>query len=72
MSIAHTKRYLVIRTDEHGTKYLIAKVLSAKEAADDLQVILDQQLKPHHQTYDVIEYEVGSLKEVLDREGIRE
>lgn len=64
------KRYLALRIDEHGTKYLIRTALTFSEAQSTIDQILKNQEKAHHQTYDIVEYEVGSLSETLQRHEI--
>ena len=64
------RRYMIIRIDEHGTKYLVATVLSELEASRAVESIVKKQHKPHHQTYAVRPYVLGTLAETCEKEGI--
>lgn len=50
------KVWMVVRTDTHGVKYLMADDLGEAEAKQYLKGILDKQTKPHHQDYELIHY----------------
>ncbi len=63
-------RYVLIRTDEHGTKYLIERMVTRLEAEQVLAQILGKHIKPHHQSYNIVAYEIGHLSELLAREHI--
>jgi len=70
MQDAINRRYMIIRIDEHGTKYLVTTVLSELEASHAVGSMVKKQLKPHHQTYDVQAYLLGTLAETCEKEGI--
>lgn len=65
------RRFVLVRTDEHGTRVAVAIALTAALAEARLRDILKTQNEPHHQTYDILEYELGHFTEFCDQEHIR-
>ena len=65
------RRFVLVRTDEHGTRVAVAIALTAALAKERLRDILKSQNKPHHQAYDILEYELGHFSEFCDQEHIR-
>jgi hypothetical protein len=64
-------RYLVYRFDAHGTMVLMTSGLpTQKMAANFVKNIRVDQECEHRQTYVWMAYEIGTLHEVLVREGI--
>ncbi len=63
-------RYVVIRTDAYGAKCLVRTALSHKEASDHLKTLLKQRTKALEQTYEILEYELGTRAAFLREHGI--
>ena len=64
------RRFVLIRIDEHGNRYLVQRAITRTEATEALARLLNRQTKPHHQTYDIMGYEVGSFSQFLASENI--
>ena len=66
------RRYMVVRLDTHGSKYLIAGDLSEDAADAALATLLARQTKPHHQTYVIYDYDPARRGEFMSRMDILE
>lgn len=61
------RRHMVVRIDDHGSKFLIADNLSEPVANARIAEILAGQSKPHHQTYVVYGYHPGERDELAEK-----